>query len=399
VEQAHRSDAATAQLVGEVDGMTATRTTGLPALAATVREGLVDRGVLRPTAADIAAVLHDNGGHGDIADMVESVRDLSREFSGLGDLALPLADPEVTDVLVNGPGPVWIDRGRGLEATGLRIRDAHRCRDIAVRLATACGVRLDDARPFADGVLTDLPPGVSARAVRVHAVLDPPAGTGVGGACISLRALSADHRSLRSLQTAGLFDGASADRLHDIVARRSSFLVTGGTGAGKTTLLAALLAEVPHDQRILLIEDTSELFPDHPHVVGLRTRDATGDGAGMIDMRTLVRQSLRMRPDRIVVGEIRGAEIAELLLAFNTGHGGSAGTVHANGPDALPGRLTALGALASIPESAVARQVADGVDVVLHVERVAGRRRLAGIGRFALRRGELTVEPVGGALC
>lgn len=184
------------------------------------------------------------------------------------------------------------------------------------------------------------------------------------------------------------------------MARRQSFLVTGGTGAGKTTLLAALLAEVPADQRILLVEDTPELFPDHPHVVGLRTREATGDGAGTVDMRTLVRQALRMRPDRIVVGEIRGAEIAELLLAFNTGHAGSAGTVHANRPDAVPGRLTALGALAGIPDAAVARQVVDGVDVVLHVDRSGGRRRLTGIGRFVLRRGELTVEPVtGGVPC
>ncbi|MDN6438617.1 MAG: TadA family conjugal transfer-associated ATPase [Corynebacterium nuruki] len=374
--------------------------TGLTELAATVREGLVDRGVLQPTPADIAAVLHDRGDHAGVADMVESVRDLSREFSGLGDLAVPLADPTVTDVLVNGPGPVWIDRGRGLETTGLRMRDAHRCRELAVRLATACGVRLDDARPFADGVLTDLPPGVAARAVRVHAVLDPPAGTGTGGACISLRALSASHRSLRSLQTAGLFDAGTAARLRDLVARRQSFLVTGGTGAGKTTLLAALLAEVPADQRILLVEDTPELFPDHPHVVGLRTREATGDGAGTVDMRTLVRQALRMRPDRIVVGEIRGAEIAELLLAFNTGHAGSAGTVHANRPDAVPGRLTALGALAGIPGAAVARQVVDGVDVVLHVDRSGGRRRLTGIGRFVLRRGELTVEPLtGGVPC
>lgn len=374
--------------------------TGLTGLAATVREGLVDRGVLQPTPADIAAVLHDRGDHAGVADMVESVRDLSREFSGLGDLAVPLADPTVTDVLVNGPGPVWIDRGRGLETTGLRMRDAHRCRELAVRLATACGVRLDDARPFADGVLTDLPPGVAARAVRVHAVLDPPAGTGTGGACISLRALSASHRSLRSLQAAGLFDAGTAARLGDLVDRRQSFLVTGGTGAGKTTLLAALLAEVPADQRILLVEDTPELFPDHPHVVGLRTREATGDGAGTVDMRTLVRQALRMRPDRIVVGEIRGAEIAELLLAFNTGHAGSAGTVHANRPDAVPGRLTALGALAGIPGAAVARQVVDGVDVVLHVDRSGGRRRLTGIGRFVLRRGELTVEPLtGGVPC
>ncbi|MGO2515138.1 MAG: CpaF family protein [Corynebacterium variabile] len=210
---------------------------------------------------------------------------------------------------------------------------------------------------------------------------------------MSLRALSASHRSLASLQDAGLFSPQIGDLLRDLVHRRESILVSGGTGAGKTTLLAALLAEVPERERILLVEDTPELFPDHPHVIGLRTRDAGVDGAGEIDVRTLVRQSLRMRPDRIVVGEIRGAEIAELLLAFNTGHAGSAGTVHANGVDAVPGRLRALGALAGLPDTAVDRQVADGIGVVVHVERTSAGRRVTSIGRFVVDDADgLTVE-------
>ncbi len=354
------------------------------ALLTGVRDDLARRGVSAPTPAEIAVsvqrVRSGDGGRADLG-VVDDVRSLAREFSGLGELAVPLSDPTVTDVLLNGPGPVWIDRGAGLEPTGTVIADVARCREIAVRLATACGVRLDDVRPFADGVLTDLPPGVAAQAVRVHAVLAPPAGQ---GACVSLRALSASHRTLASLQYAGLFDAHVGELLRGMVRRRESILVSGGTGAGKTTLLAALLAEVPDHERILLVEDTPELFPDHPHVIGLRTRDAGVDGAGEIDVRTLARQSLRMRPDRIVVGEIRGAEIAELLLAFNTGHAGSAGTVHANGVDAVPGRLRALGALAGLPDAAVDRQVADGIGVVVHVERTPAGRRVTSIGRFVV---------------
>ncbi|MEJ6550673.1 TadA family conjugal transfer-associated ATPase [Corynebacterium sp. USCH3] len=368
-----------------------------------VRDELVDRAVRTPSPGDIADALSSLSspsspsslGHLDGAGAgVEQVRILTREFSGLGDLAIPLGDPDVTDVLINGPGPVWIDRGQGVESTDLHIGDADTCRGIAVRLAAACGVRLDDTRPFADGILTDLPPGVAAAGVRVHALLDPPAGA---GACVSLRALSRSHRDLPALQAAGMFPEEGAALLRELVDARRSFLVSGGTGAGKTTLLAALLGHVSAAERLLLVEDTPELLPDHPHVVRLRTCEAGPDGAGGVDMRTLVRQSLRMRPDRIVVGEIRGAEIAELLLAFNTGHGGSAGTLHANSLAAVPGRLIALGALAGMPAETVARQVVDGVDTVVHLERTGGRRRVVQIGRLRGDDGSLQVDPVWGA--
>lgn len=358
--------------------------TGAVSVIDRVRNELVDRLVVDPTDQDITSVIEhlDLGG-------VEDVRNLSREFSGLGELAVPLCDPEVTDVLLNGPGAVWVDRGRGVEPTDVRVDDAEACRDIAVRLAASCGVRLDDAHPFADGIITDLPAGVSAVGVRVHAVLDPPSGL---GPCISLRALSPAHRDLQVLQDAGMFPAEVAHLLRELVAEKQSFLVSGGTGTGKTTLLSALLAEIPHDQRILQVEDTPELFPGHPHAVSLRTREPGPDGTGGIDMRVLVRQSLRMRPDRIIVGEVRGAEIAELLLAFNTGHGGSAGTVHANSLAAVPGRLEALGALAEMPAETVARQVGDGVDTVVHLDRVAGRRFVREVGRLVCSEGTLRVE-------
>lgn len=364
-----------------------------------VRDELADRELVPPTPADIAAVLSDVPSHDHRTRAgVEEVRTLTREFSGLGDLAVPLCDPDVTDVLLNGPGPVWIDRGHGVEPTGLTVADAASCRSIAVRLAAACGSRLDDSHPFADGIITDLPPGVAGngiRGVRVHALLDPPAGN---GACVSLRVLSQVHRDLAALRGGGMFGAEVHRRLLGLIDGRRSFLVSGGTGAGKTTLLSAMLAQVPADQRLLLVEDTPELFPDHGHVVGLRTREAGPDGAGGIDMRMLVRQSLRMRPDRIIVGEIRGEEIAELLLAFNTGHGGSAGTVHANSLQAVPGRLTALGALAGMPAETVARQVVDGVDTVIHVDRIsgsggaAGQRRITQIGRLCGGDGRVAVE-------
>lgn len=357
-----------------------------------VRDELADRALVRPTPADITGVIGglsgglDGSGHSSAR--VEQVRTLTREFSGLGELAVPLCDPTVTDVLVNGPGPVWIDRGNGVEPTQITVEDAETCRRMAVRLAASCGVRLDDSHPYADGVITDLPPGVAAAGVRVHAILDPPAGA---GACVSLRTLSTARRDLAALQNTGMFPAEVTERLRSLIASRQSFLVSGGTGTGKTTLLAALLSQVPAAERLLLVEDTPELFPDHAHVVALRSRDAGADGSGGIDMRMLVRQSLRMRPDRIIVGEIRGAEIAELLLAFNTGHGGSAGTVHANSLAAVPGRLTALGALAGMPAETVARQVADGVDTVMHLTRSAGQRTLAQIGRLVGTDGTLTV--------
>lgn len=351
-----------------------------------VRNELADRDVVRPSPSDITAVLEELHLGG-----VEDVRALTREFSGLGELAVPLCDPDVTDVLVNGPGAVWIDRGHGVEPTELRIEDAEACRSIAVRLAASCGVRLDDAHPFADGILTDLPDGVTAVGVRVHAVLDPPAG---GGACVSLRALSPAHRDLQVLQDTAMFPAEVGSLLRELLAEKRSFLISGGTGAGKTTLLSAMLSDVPHHERILQVEDTPELFAGHPHAVSLRTREPGPDGTGGIDMRMLVRQGLRMRPDRIIVGEIRGAEIAELLLAFNTGHGGSAGTVHANSLHAVPGRLEALGALAGMPPESVARQVGDGVGAVVHLERIDGERRVADIGGLVHRDGHLMVESI-----
>lgn len=311
---------------------------------------------------------------------VETIRQVQLELSGLGRLGQVLTDPWVTDVVVNADGSVWQDRGEGMERLGIELV-AEEARNLAVHMAATCGSRLDDAMPYADGVLTGLPADIPAAAIRMHAVLSPPVQ---GGTCISLRMLKTSGLSIEQLVRDRFVSVELAEALRGIVDNRKNVLISGGTGAGKTTLLATMLGEVPGWQRCIVVEDTPELMPGHPHVVSLTARRGNAEGKGAITMQTLVKQCLRMRPDRIVVGEIRGAEVADLLVALNTGHAGSAGTIHANSPQAVPGRLDALGAMAGLPERALARQAVDGIDVLLHVARTAEGRRLTHVGQLAL---------------
>src|SRR5699024_8638386 len=308
-----------------------------------VRHQLAVQGARQASEAEILSAMEAVTGaasYENIPDTVRQLQDIQRELSGLGVLTEVLAEPGVTDVVVNPDGTVWADRGHGVERTPVHLAPPE-VRELAVRLAAVCGVRLDDARPFADGIIDDLPPGIPAAALRVHAMLSPPAR---GGACVSLRTLTRGRLGLEDLCEAGMMPVEVRDKLRRLVLARKNLLVTGGTGTGKTTLLAALLGEVPEHERIVVVEDTPELMPTHPHVVALAAREGNADGAGEIGMRLLLRQCLRMRPDRIVVGEVRGAEVADLLVALNTGHAGSAGTMHANSVAAVPGRLAALGA-------------------------------------------------------
>ncbi|HET6816682.1 MAG TPA: TadA family conjugal transfer-associated ATPase [Mycobacteriales bacterium] len=286
-----------------------------------------------------------------------------------GPLTPYLRDPAVTDVLVNGPGPVWVDRGDGVRRTSLVIGDERTLRRLAQRLVSACGRRLDDAMPHADARLPD--------GTRLHAVLPPvsPQGT-----CLSLRIPPRRAFSLDDLVAKGSVPSAGADLLRRVIDARLPFLVTGGTGTGKTTVLSTLLSLVPSDERIVLVEDAAELRPAHPHVVRLEARVPNAEGAGGVDLATLVRQALRMRPDRLVVGEVRGAEVRELLGALNTGHEGGCGTVHANRAEHLPARIEALGAVAGLPRDAAHSQLAAAVDVVVHLARRRdGRRRVAAV--------------------
>ncbi|WP_369052618.1 TadA family conjugal transfer-associated ATPase [Kineococcus terrestris] len=294
--------------------------------------------------------------------LVDAVR---AELTGCGRLQPLVEAPGTTDVLVNGGGRVWVDDGGGLRAAATALSGEEEVRELAVRLAATAGRRLDDASPWVDARLPD--------GTRLHAVLPPltPEGTH-----LSLRVPARRRWSLAQLEAAGSVPAAWGPLLRAVVAGRLSYLVSGGTGTGKTTLLQALLGEVGARERLVLVEDAGELRPEHPHVVRLEARHGNVEGRGAVGLDVLVRQALRMRPDRLVVGECRGAEVLELLAALNTGHAGSAGTLHANSAADVVARVHALAASAGAAAAAVDAQLLAGVDVVLHTGRAGGARAL-----------------------
>jgi pilus assembly protein CpaF len=284
---------------------------------------------------------------------------LHDELTGAGPLAGLLTDPLVTDVVVNGPTEVWVDRGAGMVRTDVTFADADAIRGLAQRLAASCQRRLDDANPYVDARLPD--------GTRMHAVLPPVA---VGGPYLSLRTFRHRAFGLDELVVTGCLTPSAAGLVSAVVRARLAYLVTGGTGSGKTTMLASLLGLVPRHERIVVVEDATELRPVHPHVVSLQARASNVEGAGAVTLRDLVRQAMRMRPDRLVVGECRGVEIVDVLGALNTGHEGGAGTLHANTAADVPARLEALGLLGGLPRAALHAQIAAGLQVVLHMGRV-----------------------------
>jgi pilus assembly protein CpaF len=252
----------------------------------------------------------------------------------------------------------------------VRFPDEAAVRRLAQRLAATAGRRLDDASPYVDARLGD--------GTRFHAVLAPVAGPGT---LVSLRVPARRAFSVDDLVVAGFVTEAGARLLRGVVDARLAFLVTGGTGTGKTTLLATLLAAMPARERIVVVEDAAELRPEHPHLVTLEARPANLEGAGGVSLRTLVRQALRMRPDRLVVGEVRGGEIVDLLAALNTGHEGGCGTLHANSVADVPSRVEALALAAGLPREAAHSQFAAAVDLVLHLgRRPDGTRHLREVG-------------------
>jgi pilus assembly protein CpaF len=320
--------------------------------------------------------------HGDPAEEVDAPArpDAGRNAAGFGPLSSLVADPAVTDVLVNAP-EVWLDSGNGLQRTRVRLPE-ERARDLAVRLVQLGGRHLDEASPCVDVRLHD--------GIRVHAVLPP---ISASGTLLSIRLPRLGRWSLDDLERAGMLSAEQRRVLTGLVAARENVLVSGGAGAGKTTLLAALLSAAEPTERIVVVEDVAELRVDHPHAVSLEARQPNIEGAGGVPLEELVRQALRMRPDRLVVGECRGPEVRELLTALNTGSAGGAGTVHANSLDDVPARLEALGALAGLGAEALARQAVSAVGTVLHLEHQAGVRRLVAAGRLLLdRRDRLAVE-------
>lgn len=329
-------------------------------------------GVGEPLEVAVEAAARSSGVVLGSSALVSTSRTVRDELFGAGPLQAFLDDPDVTDVLVNGPRDVWVERAGRLIRTALDLGSDSDVRALAVRLAAAGRQRLDDASPTVDARLPD--------GTRLHAVLPPVAGAGV---LLSLRVVRSRALTVEELVTSGTVARALVPTLRALVAARANVLISGATGSGKTTLLAALLSLVPHDERIVVIEEAGELQPSHPHVVRLLARRPNVDGAGGVGLSELVRHALRMRPDRIVLGECRGAEVREVLTALNTGHDGGCATVHANTAADVPARLEALAALAGMSRDAVAAQASSAIDAVLHLRRSGpdrGLRYVAEIG-------------------
>ena len=327
------------------------------------------------TIGNVALALREEGvvlGDRGVLDLAERLR---REFAGAGLLDDLLRLPDVTDVIVNAPDAVWVDRGNGLERSDVVFAGDDEVRRLAQRLAASAGRRLDDAHPYVDARLPD--------GSRLHAVLRPVAADAT---LISLRVPRRQAFTLDELVDAGSLTVSMRVWLEAIVRARLAFLISGGTGSGKTTILSALLGEVPGDERIVVVEDAVELQPTHPHLTRLQARRPNVEGAGEVTMRELVRQSLRMRPDRIVVGEVRGVEVTDLLTALNTGHEGGCGTIHANTPDDVPARVEALGLMAGLDRMATHALAVAGLDALVHVVRTRGARMIDAIA--VLRRGD-----------
>jgi len=321
-------------------------------------------GLGRPwTPADVAVALRDQRlvvSDALVSSMVDTLR---RGSTGAGPLEPFLSLPGITDVLVNGPRQIFIDRGSGLEQVATVFDTDADVRRLAVRLAASVGRRLDDACPSVDARLPD--------GTRLHAILAPVAQPGT---CISLRVPRQGGMSLDDWVSGGSITADTAGVLSALVASKTTFLISGGTGSGKTTLLASLLSLVPADQRLVIVEDSRELAPNHDHCVRLEARHANAEGTRAISLTDLVRQALRMRPDRLVLGEVRGGEVTDMMAAMNTGHEGGCGTVHANSADDVPARIEALAALGGLSREACHAQMASALSVVVQLRHTGTRR-------------------------
>jgi pilus assembly protein CpaF len=335
--------------------------------------------------AELEPVIHEIAGKERVQlsarDQVQLAQELTDDMVGFGPLEPLLRDDSISDIMVNGPDTVFIERAGKLQQSDVRFRDAEHAAIVAQKMVATIGRRVDESSPLCDARLPD--------GSRVNVVLPPLA---LDGACISIRKFTKKKLDFAAMVTNGSMVPAVA-RLLEIAARcRCNILVSGGTGSGKTTLLNALSRMIAHDERVVTIEDAAELQLQQPHVVRLETRTANLEGRGEIGQRELLRNALRMRPDRIIVGEVRGAEAYDMLQAMNTGHDGSLTTVHANTPrDALSRieTMIAMGAT-NLPERAMRQQIAAAIQIVIQQSRMSdGTRKVVSISEITGMEGDV----------
>jgi pilus assembly protein CpaF len=319
----------------------------------------------------IEQLLAEHGAQLNAAERRQIVTDIHHEVTGLGPLEPLLADPTVSDILVNSPRQVYVERAGLLERTAIVFDDDQHLLSLIDRIVSRVGRRIDESSPMVDARLGD--------GSRVNAIIPPLA---IDGPCLSIRRFGAVPLQIEDLVARGAMPQPVADLLAGMVRARLNILVSGGTGAGKTTLLNVLSSFIPHDERVITIEDAAELQLQQPHVVRLETRPSNIEGRGEVSQRALVRNSLRMRPDRIILGEVRGGEAFDMLQAMNTGHEGSLATIHANAPrDALM-RLENMVGMAelSLSPRSIRQQIASAVDAVIQLNRLSdGTRRVTAL--------------------
>jgi len=305
------------------------------------------------------------------ADIQQIRKTITDEILGLGPLADLMLDPQLTDILVNGPKDVWIDKDGRLQKTAVTFDDEAHVRRVLDRLISGLGKHLDEGSPSVDARLSD--------GSRLHAIIPPLCAR---GSVISIRRFRQDTVDADTLLAQGCLTPAMLTLLLDAVKSRKNIVIAGGAGAGKTTLLNVLASHIPADERIITAEETAELKFDHPHVISLETRAVNSEGRGDVRLRDLVRNALRMRADRIIVGEVRGEEVLDMLQAMNVGHDGSLTTVHANSARDVVLRLETLALLnaTTIPRAAITNMISAAIDLIVHIARFRdGKRRITNI--------------------
>lgn len=295
-----------------------------------------------------------------------------------------LNDEQITDILINGFSQILIDKGNGLEKTHKKFKSEDQLRRLMQQIALSRGKRLDQSQPFVDLSLT--------KNIRFHCILAPIASPGT---LVSIRIHKSKTFTLNQLQELGMFDLRIKDFLNDILKTNKSFVICGGTGSGKTTLLNSLISEIDYTKRILVIEDTKEILSNHPQLISLEARPANIEGFGQITLRDLVKQALRMRADRLIIGEVRGEEVVDWLAALNTGHKGGAGTLHANSIKEVITRFETLGLIAGVSQELIIKQLKNSLDYVIYLEKDEKQvRKIKDIGQFIFENNQFDIKRI-----